>query len=75
MKGVQRIKELIPILERAGFQEDSTVALVRRSTLPEENVTVGRFDDVKNWDIQDDYFSMVIIKKTKLNNCNRVTDP
>jgi len=70
MKGVQRIKELIPILEDAGFREDSTVALVRRSTLPEENVTLGRFADVKNWEIHDDYFSMVIIKKAKLNNCN-----
>jgi precorrin-2/cobalt-factor-2 C20-methyltransferase len=72
MKGVQRVKGLIPILEKAGFREDSTVALVRRSTLPEENVTIGKFADVKNWEIHDDYFSMVIIKKAKLNNnCNK----
>jgi precorrin-2/cobalt-factor-2 C20-methyltransferase len=72
MKGVQRVKGLIPVLEKAGFREDSTVALVRRSTLPEENVTIGKFADVKDWEIHDDYFSMVIIKKAKLNNnCNK----
>ena len=71
MKGVQRVKDLIPVLEKAGFREDSTVALVRRSTLPEENVTIGRFADVKNWEIHDDYFSMVIIKKIKFNNCKK----
>jgi precorrin-2/cobalt-factor-2 C20-methyltransferase len=75
MKGVQRVKDLIPILEKAGFREDSTVALVRRSTLPEENVTLGKFADVKNWDIHDDYFSMVIIKKAKLNNCTKSEKP
>jgi precorrin-2/cobalt-factor-2 C20-methyltransferase len=65
MKGAQRLKALFPVLKDAGFTEDSTVALVRRCTMPEEHVTVGRLGDVQNWDIHDDYFSMVIIKKKK----------
>ena len=66
MKGAQRLKELVPILKNSGFTENSTVALVRRCTMPEENVIVGKLGDVQNWDIHEDYFSMTILKKKEL---------
>jgi precorrin-2/cobalt-factor-2 C20-methyltransferase len=66
MKGAQQLKELVPILEKSGFTEDSTVAIVQRCTMPEENVMIGRLGDVKNWNINGEYFSMTIIKKSKL---------
>jgi precorrin-2/cobalt-factor-2 C20-methyltransferase len=66
MKGAQQLKELVPILENSGFTEDSTVAIVQRCTMPEENVMIGRLGDVKNWNINGEYFSMTIIKKSKL---------
>lgn len=66
MKCAHRLKDLAPILEKAGFTEDSTVALVRRCTLPQEKVVVGRLGDVQNWDIGKDYFSVAIIKRSEL---------
>ena len=65
MKCAYRIKDAIPALERAGFNSESTVALVKRCTLPEEQVRVGKLEDVKKWDIQEDYFSVAIVKRTK----------
>jgi precorrin-2/cobalt-factor-2 C20-methyltransferase len=65
MKCAHRIKELVPILVRAGFAEDSTVALVKRCTLPEEKVLVGRLSDVQSWDIVEDYFSVAIVKRSQ----------
>lgn len=66
MKGSQRLKDLIPILERSGFTKNSTIASARRCTMPEEKVSVGKLGDVLNWDIYEDYFSMIIIKKIEL---------
>ena len=34
--------------------------------MPEEEVTVGKLCDVKNWKIHEDYFSMAIVKKNLL---------
>jgi precorrin-2/cobalt-factor-2 C20-methyltransferase len=65
MKGTQRLKDLAPILEKCGFTKNSTIALVRRCTMPEEKVIVGKLRDVPNWDIHDDYFSMIIIKSNE----------
>ena len=65
MKGSHRLKELVPILKGSGFAENSTVALVRRCTMPEEKVTVGKLGDVQSWNIYNDYFSITIIKKDK----------
>lgn len=64
MKCAYRIKELIPILQRAGFTEDSTIALVKRCTLPEEKVLVGKLGDVQGWEIKQDYFSVAIVKRS-----------
>jgi precorrin-2/cobalt-factor-2 C20-methyltransferase len=63
IKCAYRLKELIPIVERSGFKENSTIALVRRCTMPEEEVLVGKLSDVQNWKICADYFSVAIIKK------------
>jgi precorrin-2/cobalt-factor-2 C20-methyltransferase len=63
IKCAYRLKDLIPMIERSGFNENSTIALVRRCTMAEEEVTVGRLRDVQNWDICADYFSVAIIKK------------
>jgi precorrin-2/cobalt-factor-2 C20-methyltransferase len=65
MKGAPELKDMLSILEKSGFTEDSTVALVQRCTMPGENVIIGRLGDVKNWKVKDDYFSMTIIKKTR----------
>jgi precorrin-2/cobalt-factor-2 C20-methyltransferase len=46
MKCAHHIKEFIPILLRSGFTESSTVALVKRCTLAEEKVLVGKLSDV-----------------------------
>lgn len=64
MKCAHRIKEVIPILLRSGFTSNSTIALVKRCTLPQEKVLVGKIGDVDNWDITEDYFSVAIIKKS-----------
>lgn len=66
MKCAYRIKELIPSLRRAGFTENSTVALVKRCSHFEEKVLVGKLEDVKNWDIQEDYFSVAIVKRSEV---------
>jgi len=67
MKGAPELKEMLKALENSGFTEDSTVALIQRCTMPKENVIIGRLGDVKNWKVNEDYFSMTIIKKTKFN--------
>jgi precorrin-2/cobalt-factor-2 C20-methyltransferase len=66
MKCAYRIKELLPVLEKAGFTRDSTVALVKRCTLPEEKVLVGKLGDVYSWDITEDYFSVAIVKRSQV---------
>ncbi len=68
IKCAYRLKELVPILERSGFKENSTIALVRRCSMPNEEVTVGRLSDVQNWKINEDYFTMAIVKKNLLVN-------
>jgi precorrin-2/cobalt-factor-2 C20-methyltransferase len=74
MKCAHRLKDLAPILEKAGFTENSTVALVKRCTLPEEKVVVGRLGDVQGWDIGTDYFSVAIIKRSELPINNKQVD-
>jgi precorrin-2/cobalt-factor-2 C20-methyltransferase len=64
MKCAYRIKELVTVLQRAGFGENSTIALVKRCTLPEEKVIVGKLGDVNDWDITEDYFSVAIVKRS-----------
>lgn len=66
MKCAFHIKEFIPILLKSGFTKKSTIALVKRCTLPEENVLVGKIGDVDNWDITQDYFSVAIVKKSQV---------
>ena len=63
MKCAHRLKDVAPILERAGFAKNSTIALVRRCTMPEEKVIVGKLGDIQNWDIGPDYFSMALINR------------
>jgi precorrin-2/cobalt-factor-2 C20-methyltransferase len=65
IKCAYRLKELVPLIERSGFKENSTIALVRRGTMPEEEVIVGKLRDVQNWNISEDYFSVAIIKKSE----------
>jgi len=67
MKGAPELKDMFEVLEKSGFTEDSTVALIQRCTMPGEKVILGRLGDVKNWKVKDDYFSMTFIKKTKFN--------
>ena len=64
MKSAHRIKALIPTLQKAGFTSDATVALVKRCTLPEEEVLTGRLGDVQGWEVTEDYFSVAIVKRT-----------
>jgi precorrin-2 C20-methyltransferase len=66
MKCAYHIKEFIPILLKSGFTKDSTVALVKRCTLPEEKVMVGKLGDVEGWDVSEDYFSVAIVKKSQV---------
>jgi precorrin-2/cobalt-factor-2 C20-methyltransferase len=72
IKCAYRLKELVPILERSGFKENSTIALVRRCSMPEEEVTVGKLSDVQGWSIIEDYFTMAIVKKNLLINDGKV---
>jgi precorrin-2/cobalt-factor-2 C20-methyltransferase len=66
MKCAHRFKDLIPILEKSSFTKNSTVALVKRCSMPEEQVIVGKLGDVRDWDIPEDYFSMAIVKRSEL---------
>lgn len=66
MKCAYHLKEFIPILLKSGFTENSTVALVKRCTLPEEKVLVGKLSDVNSWDVSEDYFSVAIVKKSQV---------
>jgi precorrin-2/cobalt-factor-2 C20-methyltransferase len=63
IKCAYRLKELIPVLLSSGFKENSTIALIRRCSMPNEEVTVGRLCDALNWDINEDYFTIAIVKK------------
>jgi len=63
IKCAYRLKELVPVLERAGFNENSVIALVRRCSMPNEAVTVGRLCDAMHWNISEDYFTIAIVKK------------
>jgi precorrin-2/cobalt-factor-2 C20-methyltransferase len=65
MKGAKRLKELVPVLEKSGFSKNSTITVIRRCTMPEETVIVGNMDDVENWDIHEDYFSISMIKENQ----------
>jgi len=64
MKCAHRIKDLIPLLLKSGFTENSTIALVKRCTLPQEKVLVGKLAEVDSWEIIEDYFSVAIVKKS-----------
>jgi precorrin-2/cobalt-factor-2 C20-methyltransferase len=64
MKCAYKIKELAPILLKSGFTKNSTIALVKRCSLPEEKVFVGKLGDVCMWKIEEDYFSVAIVKKS-----------
>jgi len=66
MKCAHHIKEFVPILLKSGFTKNSTVALVKRCTLAEEKVLVGKLGDVDSWDITEDYFSVAIVKKSQV---------
>jgi precorrin-2/cobalt-factor-2 C20-methyltransferase len=66
MKCACHIKELIPILLQSGFTENSTIALVKRCTLAQEKVLVGKLHEVSGWDITEDYFSVAIVKKSEI---------
>lgn len=66
MKCAYRIKELIPILKKAGFTKDAKVALVKRCTLPKEKVLVGKLSDAENWKVKKDYFSVAIVKRSQV---------
>ncbi|MCW4005329.1 MAG: precorrin-2 C(20)-methyltransferase [Candidatus Bathyarchaeota archaeon] len=64
MKCAYRIKDFLSVLTQAGFTESSTVALVKRCTLPEEKVLVGKLGDMQKWLIVEDYFSVAIVKRS-----------
>jgi precorrin-2/cobalt-factor-2 C20-methyltransferase len=66
MKCAFHIKEFLPTLLKVGFTENSTIALVKRCTLQEQKVLVGKLSDVDGWDITEDYFSVAIIKKNQV---------
>lgn len=66
MKCAHRIKDFVPILLRAGFTENSAIALVKHCTLPEEKVLVGKLSEVNKWDITEEYFSVAIVKKSQV---------
>lgn len=66
IKCAYRLKELVPVLERSGFKKNSTIALVKRCSMPEEEVTIGKLEELKNWKIDEDYFTIAIIKKNLL---------
>jgi precorrin-2 methylase len=59
---------------RSGFTRNSAAALVRRVTMPEEKVMVGKLGEVPSWDIHEDYFSMAIIKKKSLKSNSKQRD-
>jgi len=68
IKCAYRLKELIPVLERAGFKENSAIALVRRCSMSNETVTIGRLCDISSWDVSEDYFTIAIVKKNYIIN-------
>ncbi|MCX8152939.1 MAG: precorrin-2 C(20)-methyltransferase [Candidatus Bathyarchaeota archaeon] len=65
MKCAHRFKAIIPILQKIGYSENATVAVVRRCGMPGEAVAVGRLADVQRWVLPEDYFSMAIVKREK----------
>ncbi|MCX8150708.1 MAG: precorrin-2 C(20)-methyltransferase [Candidatus Bathyarchaeota archaeon] len=65
MKCAHRVKDLLHILKEAGFTENSTIALVKRCTLPEEKVLTGKLCDLLKWDVTADYFSVAILKRSE----------
>ena len=51
MKCAHRLKEFIPIVERSGFTENSTIALVEDALCLKKKFSLVNFSDVQNWDI------------------------
>jgi precorrin-2/cobalt-factor-2 C20-methyltransferase len=76
IKCAYRLKELVPVLEREGFKKNSTLAIIRRCSMTNEKVTVGKLCDALTWDISEDYFTIAIVKKNYIinNNDNCVHD-
>lgn len=72
IKCAYRLKELIPVLKRAGFKENSTIALIRRCSMSNETVTVGRLCDALNWNVIEDYFTIAIVKKNYIINNDKM---
>jgi precorrin-2/cobalt-factor-2 C20-methyltransferase len=68
IKCAYRLKELVPVLERAGFKENSTIALIRRCSMTNETVIMGKLCDALNWDVSEDYFTIAIVKKNYIIN-------
>ena len=66
IKCAYRLKDIIPIVMRSGFTENSTIALIRRCTMPEEEVLVGKLRTCQTGNITEDYFSVAIIKNISL---------
>ncbi len=71
IKCAYRIQELLPTLKQAGFKDNSTIAVIRRCSMPNETVTVGKLCDVSNWDIKEDYFTIAIVKKKNFANTTK----
>jgi len=70
IKCAYRLKELIPALKRSGFTENSTIAIVRRCSMPNQTVSIGKLCDAANWTISEDYFTIAIVKKQCFTNNN-----
>ncbi len=63
MKGTKRLKELAKTLIRCGFHETSPTVLVKKYGASREEVKVGRLNDLQNWEIGEEYFLTVMIKR------------
>ncbi len=72
MKCAHRVKDFLHTLKAAGFTENSTIALVKRCTLPEEKVLIGNLCSLQKWDITEDYFSVAILKRSDFSTNKKV---
>lgn len=64
LKGLRGLSELTTILIEAGFSETSPIVLVKSESFKEE-FTSGRLGELPKWNVNDKYFSMLIVKRVK----------
>lgn len=65
IKGVKRLDALSKDLKECGFDENAIVVMVKGYGTVQEEVKVGNLWELHRWDVEDAYFSTLMVKRVK----------